>query len=83
MTDVINLYTIPDCPKCKILKKKCENSNYIKNSDFKIINILESPTDKELLLEVGCNTVPVMLINDTFFNFSEAMTIIDNHDKEN
>ena len=33
---VVNLYTLPNCPKCKILKDICSKSKFIKNSDFEI-----------------------------------------------
>ena len=75
--DVINLYTTPNCPKCNILKTLCENSDYIKTSDFQICDITgENNTYADLLSEKGFNQVPVLLVNDTFYNFNDALTFI-------
>lgn len=77
--DVINLYTTAGCPKCKILKERCETSAVIANSDFKVIEIdpfNESDTDLQLLIEKGMLSFPVLLVNDTFMDFGQAMRYV-------
>lgn len=77
--DVINLYTLENCPKCAILKKKCSNSKYVQNSDFSIITIDPSnkdDTDVQLLIEKGISQMPVLLVNNTFYDFDDAIKYI-------
>ena len=78
--DVINLYVSSDgCPKCSVLIKRCEDSVKIKDSDFQIICV--DPSDKDdtnlqLLLENNMLTFPVLLVNDEFMDFGQAMRYI-------
>lgn len=81
MKNTINLYTIIGCPKCKILANECKNNDKIKDSDFKIITINTDnkyDTDLQLLLEHNITSLPVLLINNQFLNFNEAMTWLRN-----
>lgn len=81
MKDTINLYTTISCPKCKILVNECKNNDKIKDSDFKIITINTDnkyDTDLQLLLEHNITSLPVLLINNQFLNFNEAMTWLRN-----
>lgn len=76
--DVINLYTIPNCPKCNILKSLCKNSKYILDSDFQVCDISQegNETYANLLAEEGFKEVPVLLVNNTFYSFNDALTFI-------
>lgn len=79
MKHVINLYTKESCPKCKILKEECKNSDIIKNSDFQIsvIDVNDkSNTDLQLLIEQGFSVLPVLLVDNTFLDFTKAMSFI-------
>ena len=79
MTDVVNLYTMNGCPRCSVLKKRCANSKYISTADFKIITIDptdDSDTDVQLLKEKGIASMPIMLVNDTFYDFNSAMKFL-------
>lgn len=72
----INLYTTKGCPKCAILRKKCEKSPIIANSDFKEFEIdINDNTDTNLalLIEKGITNFPVLLVDDDFMDFSRAM----------
>lgn len=78
--DTINLYTMPGCPKCEILKKKCSNNNYILVNDFKICEV--NPNDKNdaylmFLQEHGIENMPILLVNDKIFNFGEAIKFLE------
>nr|CAI9751424.1 hypothetical protein DGKKSRWO_DGKKSRWO_CDS_0133 [uncultured phage]CAI9752310.1 hypothetical protein CVNMHQAP_CVNMHQAP_CDS_0133 [uncultured phage] len=79
MTDVINLYTMSGCPRCNVLKKRCANSKYIATTDFKVVTIdptNELDTDVQLLKEKGITSMPIMLVNDTFYDFDSAMKFL-------
>lgn len=77
MKHVINLYTKPSCPKCKILKAECEKSERIKNSDFQVSEITsEDDTDYQLLFEHNIHMLPVLLVDNTFYNFDSAMMFV-------
>lgn len=51
------------CPKCKVLKQKlnAKNINYIENND---VDEMES---------LGISSVPVLIVNDMRFEFSDAI----------
>lgn len=81
MKNTINLYTIIGCPKCRILANECKNNDKIKNSDFKTIVVdtnNEYNTDLQLLLEHNITSLPVLLVDDQFLNFNEAMSWLRN-----
>ena len=81
MKNTINLYTTIGCPKCRILANECKNNNKIKNSDFKIITINtdnECDTDLQLLLEHNITSLPILLVDNQFLNFNEAMSWLRN-----
>lgn len=84
--DVINLYSMPGCPKCKILKDICNQSVYINDNDFKIMEIdtnnLENDTSYQILKEHNIMDMPVLLVNDTFYQFAEAVQYVRLKDKE-
>lgn len=72
---VVNLYTLPNCPKCKILKDICSKSKFIKNSDFEVCDAT-NPSYAEYLNEKGVKEVPVLLVDDTLYSFNEAMSFL-------
>lgn len=79
--DIINLYVLKNsnCPKCKILRKKCKDSWYINNSDFQVIEVDPiDPNDSSVFTLVENNIIdmPVLLVNNTFYNFADAMKLI-------
>lgn len=79
MKKVINLYITKGCPKCGILQKECEKSEIIKNSDFQVSVIDTNDTnntDLQLLLEHNLTMFPVLLVDNTFLNFEDAMHFV-------
>lgn len=77
----VNLYTMPNCPKCKVLKEMCEESPYFKYVDFQICEI--NPSDKNdaymlFLQEKGVENMPVLLVDDDLYDFAKAVTFIRN-----
>lgn len=86
--DIVNLYIIKNgnCPKCKILKDKCESSTYITHfTDFKIIEIElgdETDTAYQLFIEKGIDTMPILQINNDLKQFKEAMDFLNKTDTQ-
>lgn len=79
----INLYTQEGCPKCTILRRACNESEFIKHNDFKEIKLNpadDKDTDLQLLIEHDIRSMPVLLVDDKFYNFGEAMEFLG--DKE-
>lgn len=64
--DVI-LYST-DCPKCKVIKKKLDNTNI----NYCVINDIDKMT------ELGISEVPVLAANDRLMNFNEAVKFLNN-----
>lgn len=56
-----------DCPKCKVLKQKLDNKKikYEVSKDF-----------DELILQ-NLQTVPVLKINGEYYQFSEAVKVVN------
>lgn len=63
---MIKLYS-NGCPRCKILKRKLDEAGieYEKTDDFKDI------------VENGFKTVPVLLYNRMFYDYAEAIKLIN------
>lgn len=74
----INLYTSPTCPKCKILKKLCDESKFIKDSDFQLCDVTEPGSEAyiETLREQGISELPILLVDDKFLHFDEAVNFL-------
>lgn len=77
----INLYTMPNCPKCRILKEKCAENKYIQSADvdFQICEVnSEDDNDAYMLFlkEKGVENMPVLLVNNDLYDFSEAMAFL-------
>lgn len=84
--DTINLYALKSCSKCNILAKICRESKYVKSSDFKIFIIDtndENDSNLNLLKEHGVVDMPVLLVNNKFYSFAEAINYIRSKDNEN
>lgn len=64
----INLYST-NCPKCKILEKKLSTKNieYDKVTDF----------DPETLLAKGFTSVPVLEVDNEFYDFKDSINYIN------
>lgn len=76
----INLYTTKGCPKCKVLRKKCQESPIIANSNFREFEIDtndKSDTNLALLIEKGITSFPVLLVDDDFMDFNKAMKYLE------
>lgn len=58
---MVKLYTT-HCPKCSILEKKLNNNNI----KYEIIE------DKDLLIELGFTTVPILEVDNNFMDFKQA-----------
>lgn len=84
VTDV-NLYVMDGCPKCRIAKEKL--LEFYKNRsdvDFRIIKINPkdpNDTDTQMLIERNMLMLPVLLVGDDFYNFSEIMDIVNKTNK--
>lgn len=79
MRNVINLYTMKGCPKCDILKDRCNNSSIVDSEDFKIVEVNPNnlnDTDVQLLIEHNKLNLPILLVNNKFMEFGEAMKFI-------
>lgn len=64
----MTLYTMDNCPKCKMLKQKLED----KHIEIEIIN------DYDVLCEKGIESVPVLEVNGEKMNYAKANTYINN-----
>lgn len=64
----MTLYTMDNCPKCKMLKQKLED----KHIKIEIIN------DYDVLCEKGIESVPVLEVNGEKMNYARANTYINN-----
>ena len=64
----MTLYTMDNCPKCKMLKQKVED----KHIEIEIIN------DYDVLCEKGIESVPVLEVNGEKMNYARANTYINN-----
>lgn len=64
----MTLYTMDNCPKCKMLKQKLED----KHIEIEIIN------DYDVLCEKGIESVPVLEVNGEKMNYARANTYINN-----
>lgn len=76
---IINLYTMEGCPRCRIIKDLCSRCDKIDINDFKEVVIDpsdESDTDVQLLKENNIETLPVLLVDDKFMDFGEAMKFL-------
>lgn len=60
------LFTI-DCPKCKVLEKKLEQSGI----GYAVCR------DKELMIEQGFDYLPVLKVDDKKLGFKEALEWIE------
>lgn len=83
MAKIINVYTMENCPKCKILKESLLKTGIMTNNEYDVKFITINPEDKKdpnlnLLIENGYFMLPVLLVNDTFMNFTQAMEFIKN-----
>lgn len=78
----INLYAKEGCPKCEVLETICKNSKFILENDFQICDIEKDPIYLELLKENNIVSLPVLLIENTFYTFNEAITYIRTMDGE-
>lgn len=81
MKQVINLYVLANsCPKCKVLKEACEKSKIIQDSDFQVsvIDPVSNPEDTnyQLLLEHNITMLPVLLVDNDFYDFGNAMNFV-------
>lgn len=64
----MTLYTMDNCPKCKMLKQKLED----KHIEVEIIN------DYDVLCEKGIESVPVLEVDGEKMNYARANTYINN-----
>lgn len=79
---VINIYTKEGCPKCKVLQEICKNSKFIAENDFQICDVEKDPVYLDLLKENNITSLPVLLVDNDFYNFNEAITYIRTMDGE-
>ena len=59
---MITLYSMPTCPRCKVLKMKLKQQNI----EYTEVN------DPEKLEELGIKSVPMLKVNDQLLNFMQA-----------
>lgn len=71
--DKITLYTLSTCPKCKVLKMKCSNSDKIQNSDYHVVNLDEDIEALNKLQEMGIKSAPILQVNDHYYTFHDAI----------
>lgn len=64
----ITIFTSPTCGRCKVLKKKME-----------ILQIPFEETSKvEEIENLGFLSLPIMKVEDKYFDFSQSMQFIEN-----
>lgn len=64
---MLTLYST-GCPKCKVLKSKLDN----KKIEFTIIE------DIEVMKNKGFNSLPVLDVDGTIYEFGEAVNYVNN-----
>ena len=64
---MITIYTVPNCPKCKMLKDKMTKKN---------IEFVEE-TNLDEVIQRGFKSAPVLRVDDTFFDFAPANTYVN------
>ena len=65
---MVTLYS-NNCPRCRVLKKKLEE----KKIEYNEVN------DIDQMVEMGCNTTPVLEVDGQFFDFSQAIQWTNNN----
>lgn len=70
MSNIVTLYTLPECERCEEIKKILEESG--------VIPVIRSMNDPEAVTELrfnGCFEIeaPVIRILDVYFNYEEFM----------
>lgn len=68
---MINLYTLPTCGMCKLLKKELQERNIL----YKEID------DTDIMAEKNIGHVPVLEKDGEFMNFKQALTWIKEENK--
>ena len=63
----IKVYSLPSCPRCMVLKSKLQ----AKGIEY------EEISSEEILIEKGFMTVPVLQIDDKYYQFGEAVKVIN------
>lgn len=63
---VFKLYSLPNCPMCKLLKGVLKT----KKIEYEIIE------DEKILKKEGISEVPVLSINNKKYNFNDSMYIL-------
>lgn len=64
---MLKLYST-GCPKCKVLKSKLDN----KQIEYTIIE------DMEVMKNKGFNSLPVLEVDGTIYEFKEAVNYVNN-----
>lgn len=67
MEKVFKLYSLPNCPMCKILKEVLKS----KKIDFELIE------DENILRKNNITEVPVLSINGKMHDFNNSMYIVN------
>lgn len=68
--ETVKLYTTY-CPKCKVLETKLKQ----KNIEFEIC---DSESNIQELIDKGFKGAPVLLVDDNFMNFTDAVNWVNN-----
>lgn len=59
----ITVYSLPNCPRCMVLKTKLKQ----KEISYNLVS------DEKILEEKGITLVPVMVVDGELMNFTEAI----------
>lgn len=71
---MIKLYTKIVCPKCMVAKSFFENNNIT----YDVINIDQDGNSKQLLIDKGFMSVPIVEYNGDFYtNMTEFQSLVD------
>lgn len=68
----MKLFTKTICPKCMLVKTILESEDI----DYEAVNIDKDDASREVLLEQGISSVPVILYKDKFYTGSEINSLV-------
>ena len=72
--DLITLYST-NCPKCKVIEQKLQQKGY----NYNIINCKEDVSALNDLIDKGFMQMPILQINEQYYDFSKAIKWIGEH----
>ena len=69
----IKVYSLPNCPRCVVLRVKLNNKGYK----------YEEIMDEEILLQKGFTFLPMVEIDEKIYTFSETIKLLETLEANN